>query len=246
MSCVLPAMNTRARAQGLREARIGRARRCWASTARGRDELTRDALGRPKECSRALHLPKVRPLPTYRATPTAVIVPEMRPLTALLCLALTACGGNDDESGDNSDGTCMLRAGVTGATSIQFTGKNDAVCLTQHSFEAGLQATFSGFHGQGTLELIIDDVQEGQLGDDLVTQVEVTSASRERWQSMLCRASITAHDLVEVEASEIGELRHYQVAGAVTCPEPLPSLPTGDEPVTLETLSFRAQFTWRD
>jgi hypothetical protein len=171
----------------------------------------------------------------------------MRPLTALLSFALTACGGNDDESRDTgSQGTCMLRADVSGAVSIQFTGKSDAVCLTQHSFDAGLEATFSGLDGQGTLELIIDDVQEGQLGDDLVTQVNVTSTGRERWQSMLCRASITAHDLVEVEASEIGELRHYQVAGAVTCPEPLPSLPTGDEPVTLDKLSFRAQFTWRD
>jgi hypothetical protein len=186
-------------------------------------------------------------VPTYRGIRTAVIVPEMRLLTALLCLALTACGGNDDDSGDtDSHGTCMLRADVSGAVSIQFTGKNDAVCLTQHSFDAGLQATFTGLDAQGTLELIIDDVQEGQLGDDLVTQVNVTSASTERWQSMLCRASITAHDLVEVEASGIGELRHYQVAGAVTCPEPLPSLPAGDEPVTLETLSFRAQFTWRD
>jgi hypothetical protein len=184
---------------------------------------------------------------TYRNAWSAVIVRLMRLLTALLCVVLTACGGNDDGSGDtDSGGTCMLRADVSGAVSIQFTGKNDAVCLTQHSFDAGLQATFSGLDAQGTLELIIDDVQEGHLGDDLVTQVNVTSASRERWQSMLCRASITAHDLVEVEASEIGELRHYQVAGAVTCPEPLPSLPTGNEPVTLDTLSFRAQFTWRD
>jgi hypothetical protein len=190
---------------------------------------------------------RVRPLTTYQGASDAVIVRWMRFRMAAVCLALTACGGNDDDSGNSGvQGTCGLRTDVSGGMSLQFTGKSDAVCLTQHSFDTGIDALFSGLNGKGTFELTIDDIAEGETGDDYPVQVVVTNAGRERWQGMGCVASITAHDLVEVEASEIGELRHYQVAGTGTCAEPLESVPAGSDVVTVGPFGFRAQITWRD
>ncbi len=169
----------------------------------------------------------------------------MRLGTALLCLAITACGGGDDDGDASSASTCALRAEVSGGASIRFTGKDDTACLTQHSFDSGLDVSFSGLGGTGLLELGIDGVAEGEKGDGYATQVGVTSADSQRWRGMSCVVSITEHELVEVEASEIGELRHYQVAGSGRCAEPLESVPAGSEPVTVDAFSFRAQFTWR-
>lgn len=212
------------------------------ATARCRLAMSAEMLASP------LSPPKVRPVPTYRGASDAVIVHWMRLRIALLCLALMACGGNDDdESGDTgTQGTCSLRTDVSGGTSLRFTGKSDAVCLTQHSFDTGIDALFSGLNGKGTFELTIDDIAEGETGDDYAVQIVVTNADRERWQGMGCVASITAHDLVEVEASEIGELRHYQVAGEGSCWDALESVPVGSDSVTVGPFGFRAQITWRD
>ena len=168
----------------------------------------------------------------------------MRLCAVLVCFALVACGGNDDVN--DSEGSCLLRAEVSGAVSIRFTGKDDAACLTQHSFDTGLDATFSGLGGKGMLELSIAEVAEAEIGDDYMAEVGVMSADKERWRGTGCLASLTAHDLVEAEASELGELRHYQVAGSGRCVGPLESVPAGAEPVTVEAFDFRAQFTWRD
>ena len=51
---------------------------------------------------------------------------------------------------------------------------------------------------------------------------------------------------MEVEASEIGELRHYQVSGEGTCSEPLEPVAAAGDAATLGAFAFRAAFTWRD
>ncbi len=165
--------------------------------------------------------------------------------TALLCLGISACGGGDDDGDASSEGTCSLRAEVSGAASIEFTGKDDAACLTQHSFDTGLDVSFSALGGKGVLEVGIDAVAEGETGDDYAADVAVTSADKKRWRGTACTVAITEHELLEVEASEIGELRHYQVAGNGRCAEPLESVPAGSEAVTVDAFSFRVQFTWR-
>lgn len=175
-------------------------------------------------------------------------------LLTVLCLTVSACG-NSGTGGDGSGGggngsttlgTCGIRADVTGGTAIQFTGKDDAACATQHSFDAGLDGLFIGTNAKGTLELIVDDVAEGQTGSDYPTRVVVTSPTKEHWQGTDCLTSISEHRLVNTEASEIGELRHYQVSGEGTCTKPLDPVPTGGDAVTIGPFAFRAEFTWRD
>jgi hypothetical protein len=128
---------------------------------------------------------------------------------------------------------------------MHFTGKNDAACVTQHSFDAGLDVWFIGTNSKGSLELSIDGVAEGETGDDYPTRVIVTSPADESWQGTACLASISEHRLREVEVSAIGELRHYLVGGESTCADPLASV-AGGAPATLGPVTFRAQFTWRD
>jgi hypothetical protein len=182
-------------------------------------------------------------MPSYANAPTLRAI-----LPALLCLTLAACGddGGDGAPADSASlGTCGVRADVTGGTIIHFTGKDDAACATQHSFDSGLDVSFLGTSAKGTLELSIEDVVEGETGDDYPTRVIVRSPANESWQGAACLVSISEHRLRDVEASEIGELRHYQVSGEGTCADPLASVAAAT-PVTLGPFTFRAQFTWRD
>jgi hypothetical protein len=162
----------------------------------------------------------------------------------LLCLT-PACGNSGDE-GSGSLGECAIRAHVTGGIDLRFTGKDDAACATQHSFDADLQALFIGTNAKGTLDLVVHDVAEGQTGSDYPARIIVTAQTQARWQGNGCLASISEHRLLEVEASEIGELRHYQVSGEGSCSEPLEAVSAGADTATLGAFAFRAEFTWRD
>lgn len=143
-------------------------------------------------------------------------------------------------------GTCGIRAEVAGGTSLRFTGKNDAACATQHSFDTGLDVVFIGTDDKGTLDLAIADIAEGETGSDYPTRLTVTNAAEERWQGSGCLTSVSEHHLANIEDSEIGELRQYQVSGEGTCTEPLESVSADAAPVTLTSFAFRAGFTWRD
>ncbi len=156
-----------------------------------------------------------------------------------------AAGGADDGSNATGLGTCGLRTKVSGGTDIDFTGKDDAACATQHSFDTGLDGIFIGTETKGTLELLVDDVTEGEVGE-FPARVVVTSTARENWQGAGCTATLSEHRLLRTEASTIGELRHYQVSGEGTCADPLESVPAGGAPVTVGPFAFRAEFTWRD
>ncbi len=80
----------------------------------------------------------------------------------------------------------MLRAEVSGAAAIRFTGKDDAACLTQHSFDSGLDVTFGALGGKGLLELGIDGVAEGETGEGYAAEVGVTSGDSQRWRGASC------------------------------------------------------------
>ena len=163
-----------------------------------------------------------------------------------LCLTVPACGQGNDSANSASGGTCSLRADVAGGTAMQFTGQNDVACATQHSFDTGLDASFIGTDGKGTLELSIDYVTEGETGSDYPTRIVVTNMAGHRWQSSGCVASVSEHRLVQVSDSEIGELRQYQTGGEGSCTTPLESVLGDADAVTLDPFAFRAQFTWRD
>jgi hypothetical protein len=169
----------------------------------------------------------------------------------LLGLGTAACGGGDGEAAEARSaaflGTCGVRAEIGGGAEIRFTGKDDVACGTQHSFDTGLDGVFIGVNAQGSLELAIAEVAEGETGEDFPTRVTVTtSGAKERWQGSSCLTSISEHRLVKAEDSEIGELRHYQVGGTGGCAEDLVSAQAGNAGLTLGTFEFRAEFTWRD
>jgi hypothetical protein len=173
---------------------------------------------------------------------------KMRRLSAALGMVVLGCGGGDgdDSTGTGPLGRCGIRAETAGGALIRFTGDNDAACGTQHSFDTGLDVIFIGTSAQGSLEIAVEDVAEGETGEDYPTRVMVTNPAKQRWQSPGCVTSISEHGLVEVEDSEIGELRHYQVSGSGSCAEELESVPAGDAGVSLDAFAFRAEFTWRD
>jgi hypothetical protein len=119
-------------------------------------------------------------------------------------------------------------------------------CLTQHSFDSGLDVTFVKPTGQASLELSISDVAEGMTGASFPTRVMVR-LDELRYQANDCSVSIDEHRLLEIEASEIGELRQYQASGQGNCAAPLQSATASAmAEVTLAPFEFRAQFTWRD
>jgi len=151
-------------------------------------------------------------------------------------------GGNASSTGL---GTCGLRTNVSGGTDIGFTGRDDAACTTLHSFDAGLDVIFSGTDAKGSLELIVDDVLEGETGD-YPARIVVTSTARENWQGEGCTATLSEHRLLRTEASTLGELRHYQVSGEGSCTAALESVPAGSPSVTVGPFAFRAELTWRD
>lgn len=171
------------------------------------------------------------------------------PLTLLmLCCSLTACGSDDDHeaAGVGGLGSCGVEARLSGGSSLHFTGDDDAACATQHSFESGLEVMFVGVSAEGSFELQIADVMEGETGADFKTRVIVVDAAHERFQGNDCLTSVSEHRLLETEASTIGELRQYQVSGQGTCPSPLTPLNAELGEAALGSFAFRAQFTWRD
>jgi hypothetical protein len=164
------------------------------------------------------------------------------------CCSLPACGSDDDHKSAGSDalGSCGVEAQLSGGSSLRFTGNDDAACATQHSFDSGLEVMFVGVSADGSLELQIADVTEGETGADFTTRVIVVDAANERFQANDCLTSVSEHDLLETETSNIGELRHYQVGGEGSCPSPLTPLNAAVGEATLGSFAFRAQFTWRD
>jgi hypothetical protein len=172
-------------------------------------------------------------------------------LSIALCVSVSACGGSDDGNADGGNGSsslgiCGIKADVAGGTAIEFTGNDDAACATPHSFDSGLDAIFIGTNAKGTLELVVDDVTEGETGSDYPTRITITSTAKEHWQGAGCLTSLSEHRLVRTEASALGELRHYQVSGEGSCRTPLDSVPAGGDAVNIGPFAFRAEFTWRD
>lgn len=171
-------------------------------------------------------------------------------VAALLGITPMACGdGADGEPGAHSSslGSCGLRAELRGGKILNFTGNDDAACVTQHSFDTGLDATFVALDGAGRLELGVDGIAEGETGEGYATRVAVAAGtSGERWAGSGCVTSVVEHRLVTSEASSIGELRHYQVGGEGVCAAALAPVTDGVEPVSVGPFTFRAQITWRD
>lgn len=163
-----------------------------------------------------------------------------------LLLGLIGCGGDGDGDGsmNSISGTCGVRAEVSGAATFNYSGGDEAACLTQHSSGAGIELNFVSTAPKGSLEIWIDELLEGQTGSGFQARVAVTAAKV--WQSTTCVASVSEHRLLSTEASSLGELRHYQVSGDGSCPEALAPVRDPGEAITIQPFAFRAQVVWRD
>jgi len=138
-----------------------------------------------------------------------------------------------------------MRAEVTDGTVVRFTDSNDAACATQHSFSSGLEAVFVGNGAKGAIELVIANVTEGETGGDYPTRLELSNGAGESWKSDDCLTSITEHELLRTEETELGEFRIYRVVGEGRCAEPLGSVTAGGNAAVLDSFAFHAEFTWR-
>lgn len=182
---------------------------------------------------------------TQLMTRTSINIMLRSLLVAIVSCHLLACGSSGDSTGSAAElSTCGLRTSFGGGVSASFTGHDDVACLTQHGFDAGLDADFVHPSSKVTVSLAIDDVVEGETGEHFPTHLRVMSDAG-AWQSDACAMSLSEHHLLQTEASTIGELRHYQVSGHGSCSEPLHGA-GGLADTSVAELEFRAQFTWRD
>jgi hypothetical protein len=166
-------------------------------------------------------------------------------LVAIASCNLLACSSSGDGTGSAAElSSCGLRTSLGGAVSASFTGHDDVACLTQHSFDSGLDVDFVQPSSKITVTVTLEDVVEGETGEQYPAQVRVTSDAG-TWQTDACAMSLSEHRLLRTEASMIGELRHYQVSGRGSCSEPLHAT-SGLADTSVAELEFRAQFTWRD
>ena len=168
---------------------------------------------------------------------------------AVLALLLVACGGDDDAGGGSeSKPSCAFGATLSGDVLGTFDANKDLACLISHSFESGIDVVFITGEGASTVELGIDDVTEGQTGTAFPATIRLSLEDGGDYATPTggCTATVTEHQLEKTEMSAIGELRHYQVAGAAVCAEPAISSAPETGAITFDDVTFRIPAVWRD
>jgi hypothetical protein len=163
----------------------------------------------------------------------------------ILSLLLLGCG--DDEPAPEPRPNCAIGVTLTGDVEATFSTRDEAGCGTQHSFDSGLDVAFIPARDISGIDLRIDEVTESETGGPFPTRVIVTTESVRRYGTTPtgCAVELTEHDLERTEDSEIGEQRHYRVAGTGSCSEPaVPTDMMGQ--VSLSDFTFFFSVTWRD
>lgn len=171
----------------------------------------------------------------------------MRPCFVVV-LAMIASFGCSDSSNSSAAalGDCGLAAQLSGSVMASFSGNDDAACVTSHSFDQGVNAGFLHVDSKYTLQLDIPEVEEGQAGS-FAASVRFANQTNQAFSSDDCRVDLSEHTLVNSEASELGELRHYQLTGHAWCDSALEPVSTDTSgSVEIGEFDFRVQITWRD
>jgi hypothetical protein len=167
--------------------------------------------------------------------------------SCFVVLAMIASLGCSDssKSGAAALSSCGVAAQLSGGIVATFSGKDDAACVTSHSFDQGVNAGFLQIESKYTLQLDVPEVAEGEVGD-FAASVRVANQTNQAWGSDDCRVDLSEHALVKTEASELGELRHYQLSGHGWCDSALEPLGTDvGGSVEIGEFDFRVQITWR-
>jgi hypothetical protein len=135
---------------------------------------------------------------------------------------------------------------LSGALSRSQRASEELACLTQHSFDSGVDNVFLSTNAELRFALDIADIEEGATGQypaRIELQVE---AQRFRTAPGGCSVNVSEHALVSRESTEIGELRHYRVAGSGSCSDTANRVNEPGAPVTIGPFEFRQPAVWRD
>jgi hypothetical protein len=166
-------------------------------------------------------------------------------VVVLLVLASSGCSDSNDSSA-SALGSCGAAAQLSGAVMASFLGNDDAACVTSHSFDKGVNAGFLHIDSKVTLQLDIPEVEEGKTGT-YAASVRFSNQANQAFSSDDCQVDLSEHALLSTEASELGELRHYQLTGHGWCDSALEPVGTGASGnVEISEFDFRVQLTWRD
>jgi hypothetical protein len=170
----------------------------------------------------------------------------MRSCFAFLALVTGLGCSAEGNSGAAALGTCGVAAQLSGAANASFSGNDDAACVTAHSFDTGVNAGFLHVDSKYTLQLDLPEVGEGEVGA-FMAAVRFSNQSNQAWNSDDCQVDLSEHALVKTEASELGELRHYQLSGHGWCDSALEPVGTDSAgSVEIGEFDFRVSITWRD
>lgn len=170
------------------------------------------------------------------------------PLYVLGSIALIACGGDDDAhaAGTTSFGkdvTCGVAFELSGALELVATpSRSKPACATQTSFESGIDADFIFIEDElSSVELIVEDVLEGETGAGFPAQLELVHEDGREWRAKSCLAEIIEHE--PIGPGELGWER-YRVGGTATC-DPATSVPSGSgADVIVDTFTFVVTLSW--
>ena len=171
---------------------------------------------------------------------------------AIAAWLLIGCGGGDDDDGGASadgsggfsrDTTCGVALALGGALDLTVApSRSAAACATQTSFDTGIDAGFVFAEGAlDHVELVIDDVHEGETGASFPAHVTIVHDDGREWSAQDCSAAISQHE--HVGPGELGWER-YRVVGSVACEAPLPEEDGAKPALELESLRFVATISW--
>ena len=162
---------------------------------------------------------------------------------------LSACGGDDDGDGGESEASCAMGATLTGDVEKSFSADDDsAACLVSHSFDSGLFASFAPDFSGLSMSVDIANVTEGQTGSGFPTEIGVVREDERRYATSAsgCSATITEHELEGTEMTEIGEERLYHLVGTASCSEPALPEDGGSGQITIADVAFVFTAVWGD
>lgn len=157
-----------------------------------------------------------------------------------------ASGGDGQGDGDALEGTCNVRAELSGAVTESLRGETELGCGLPHSIDDGIRTLLllpAGVDGPiGSFDLDIDAVKEGETGEfDAQVTIHMNDDGP-RYTSTACRVTITENAFVENRTDPV-QTRDYLVRGTGTCSAPL--VDQAGAEVVLSPFQFVTSSVWQ-
>lgn len=183
--------------------------------------------------------------------PTSAMV---RVLSTWLCACsvafVTGCddsAANDDEnSGGELEGSCNVRAELTGAVTASLSGDKDLACALPTAFDSDFTTVFALPGGDvGTFELRVEGVAEKQTGTFTALVSIAVKDDGPRFANGTCSVTISENSFVADRKSGGYVTREYQVRGSGTCSEPLVTADGAGGSVEIGPFEFVTAVMWQ-